>query len=1355
MKKIYKISVLIFSLIIFNNAKAQELSTQGKTFWLTFMENVTAGGNGTFSCPTTDSTAVPELKIVISCAKSTSGTVKNVKTGHSLPFSIGAGGGVDTVFVPGYMGYCINSETRSKRYRALLVQANDTVAVSAQSSKQFSCDAALIYPIEALGVDYRVLSHIGDPGLACSVSNYRSAFAIVATEDNTSIEITPSCSTKGGNVANTKFTIILNRGESYQVQASGNRLDLSGTLIQALNCKKIAVFGGSNRSSIGPTGSGCGNSYDHLYEQMMPINLWGKKFILAPTIWSKGKLRRYEMIKVVANVNSTAVRFNARPIRILAAGQVDTFWIDSAKCKNVLITSTKPIGVCQYAASEACDGGGFGGGTETDPMMMWVPPIEQSLKSLSFSCENAKTINKFFLNVIVKTSYRSSFKLDGLSPVAPWKLITNDTSYSYVQQDALTLGKHKITSPYGFSAMLYAYGDHGSYGYNAGSSVKPLSFFMTAAGKSSADFELDSAYFSICQGVTVPFDITASYTPTAWKWQLFTPAGLVTRTTKSFSINLPDTGTIMVRSITTRPAAGICNGVSTDTLVQYVKVYGKPKIFLLKDTTICRGNNLYLTSTTDGDTNYTFSPNTWLSCDKCFKPLSTPLMDTTYTVTAVTKGCPASRDTVKIKLRDSLFVFKSNDTTICRGTSATMKAWAKGGLLNNYTFTWSHGLGTGTTKTVAPKSTTTYTVILTDGCTKDSMGSMYADTTYIKVTVHDSLKITMPNDTLVCSGNNVVLTPKYVGGQPGAAVINWDNGLGAGFSKTVTMTTTKTYKAVLSDGCTNPKDSGYVTVSVRPGMKIDTIIFPTPVCKNTLFNVKAKISGGDSAGFVVKLWTLPTTGPSVAIDSFKQSANPFFNTKISDDANFSISLNQKCNSQLLSRQFSVKIKNTLDVISTVPFDTICNGELYDIRATGSNSDNLPIRFLLRQKNGSIYYDIDSLTHSTSASFNVTPIVPKTEFMIVGDDKCNRTDTSYFILNMRPPLAMGKLFDDMVCRRQNTVNYNASVTGGRPQTITYDWRDQATNGALGTGTSVTLNPTQSMDLILIIADGCSRSVRDTARIVVSPVVTDSTLATNLSGCELFSTVFSYPKTQAQTINPQFTWEWYFSGAAYTNTPSSGGQTHPDINRIDMAAGTYEGRVILRMPNNKPCDTFAKTITVFKQAKAAFTYLPTQIDIVEPLVTFNNLSTGATMYTWNFGDTNALDYNANPQHSYKDTGDFVVMLIANNSDNCADTTYQTLKVLDIFRIFIPSAFSPNTDDFNTLWFPHVTSIQSMEFEIFNRWGEKVFQSDGIAKWTGQYGDNLDKQCPEGIYYYHIKVRDNRKKWHYYNGTLTLLR
>ena len=154
-KRLTKLLVMFSFMLLPNASQAQELSTLGKTFWLSFMENF--GGLGGCSDNTT-----PQLKVVISCNKATTGSVKNFITNVNMPFSIGVGGGVDTVLVPVSQGYVTGTEATSSRNMGLLITANDTISVSAQNSKQYSCDATLVYPIGALGVDYRVFSHISD-----------------------------------------------------------------------------------------------------------------------------------------------------------------------------------------------------------------------------------------------------------------------------------------------------------------------------------------------------------------------------------------------------------------------------------------------------------------------------------------------------------------------------------------------------------------------------------------------------------------------------------------------------------------------------------------------------------------------------------------------------------------------------------------------------------------------------------------------------------------------------------------------------------------------------------------------------------------------------------------------------------------------------------------------------------------------------------------------------------------------------------------------------------------------------------------------------------------------------------------
>jgi hypothetical protein len=79
----------------------------------------------------------------------------------------------------------------------------------------------------------------------------RSEFTILAVEDNTEIEITPTASSfNGARQANTTFKITqkLNKGDIYQYQSAN---DVSGSLIRTLgSCKPIAVFSGSTWSAF-------------------------------------------------------------------------------------------------------------------------------------------------------------------------------------------------------------------------------------------------------------------------------------------------------------------------------------------------------------------------------------------------------------------------------------------------------------------------------------------------------------------------------------------------------------------------------------------------------------------------------------------------------------------------------------------------------------------------------------------------------------------------------------------------------------------------------------------------------------------------------------------------------------------------------------------------------------------------------------------------------------------------------------------------------------------------------------------------------------------------------------------------
>ena len=77
----------------------------------------------------------------------------------------------------------------------------------------------------------------------------------------------------------------------------------------------------------------------------------------------------------------------------------------------------------------------------------------------------------------------------------------------------------------------------------------------------------------------------------------------------------------------------------------------------------------------------------------------------------------------------------------------------------------------------------------------------------------------------------------------------------------------------------------------------------------------------------------------------------------------------------------------------------------------------------------------------------------------------------------------------------------------------------------------------------------------------------------------------------------------------------------------------------------------------------------------------------------------------------------------------------------RYELPNAFTPNSDGDNDVFIPYpYCFIDRIEIQIFNRWGELVFQSmDPNINWDGtnQAGDDL----PVGTYYYKCRVFEDR--------------
>ena len=118
------------------------------------------------------------------------------------------------------------------------------------------------------------------------------------------------------------------------------------------------------------------------------------------------------------------------------------------------------------------------------------------------------------------------------------------------------------------------------------------------------------------------------------------------------------------------------------------------------------------------------------------------------------------------------------------------------------------------------------------------------------------------------------------------------------------------------------------------------------------------------------------------------------------------------------------------------------------------------------------------------------------------------------------------------------------------------------------------------------------------------------------------------------------------------------------------------------------------------------------------------------------------------------EYTVVLTVQNQEGCTDSDSTLLDIRPLFTIYIPSAFSPNDDGINDLWYPYGESwnINQYEIEIFDRWGNMVFHSTDInTPWEGpEYSGTNSTQS---VYSYRIKITDTNGITHIYSGGITV--
>ena len=202
---------------------------------------------------------------------------------------------------------------------------------------------------------------------------------------------------------------------------------------------------------------------------------------------------------------------------------------------------------------------------------------------------------------------------------------------------------------------------------------------------------------------------------------------------------------------------------------------------------------------------------------------------------------------------------------------------------------------------------------------------------------------------------------------------------------------------------------------------------------------------------------------------------------------------------------------------------------------------------------------------------------------------------------------------------------------------------------------------------------------------------------------------------------------------------------------LTANTYV--LQLDVENARGCKQQLKeNIEVFPLPTANFNYNPTSVYLNNPQVFFKDNSVGNVVgWKWYFGDKDSSKLQ-DPDHNYKAAGNFKVELYIVDKNGCIDSTSRTVKVLDDFVCFIPDVITPNGDGHNDVFNVVGMGIKTIACQIYNRWGEQLYETNQFVAWDGTYENEF---VQDGVYVYLMQIKDNKGAMHYLKGEITVLR
>jgi gliding motility-associated-like protein len=1196
------------------------------------------------------------------------------------------------------------------------IKITSTANISAyyEVGRQFNPE---IFPLKgntAKGISFLIPSQTQYDNRAGITPNANNGFVIVATEDNTTVDITLTKPDGNGHSAGT-FSITLNKGQIYAVIGSSTSaaLHLGGSEIKASKPICVTIYDDSIL---------VGGSLDIAGDQIVPIINTGSEFIVVRGALNASGYSNTDFYFIWATVDGTNIYLNGSAVATATINKGQSYK-GLLTSNTVYITSNNPVYVLQFT----------GVGTEV---------TETSLPSIKCTGSNTvsfvrSTSESFYLNLICKADDVDNFTLNGAAGVISSNLffdVPGATGWKAARISTVNLPTLNALVPNGTATVVSNSSGLFHLGFlNGGSSSGArLGYFSNYSKVAMAPNLITTS----CLGSNIQLaakllnNVVYSWTgPNNFSSAIYNPVIPNSR--------VIDSGYYYVQA--TIPGCG----TSSDSI--HININPLPTIQLAKSLdTVCFGSSKLINFSLTGKSpwNLVYTNGVQTDTIKNIKRADTsfsikPIVLTVYRIKNIIDSNACNLDSVNNIVLDTIKVSKlpiakfNNSTIKCEKNGTIFLDSSVADLDPIVKWNWNLGDGVGLTYFNNAPFSHTYTNWGKDTIqlSLESMLGCKSDTLTKIITINPLPVVGFRIPNVCLDGGMAVFrdTSSYKS-TPTSFEYRWNfNAASTPISPPPTYTNAQLYSAnpsVLynkegnymvmltvksSDGCIDSLVKPFTINGSNPNA-IFKIVKDTALCSNQ--DVVIKDSSWVYPGKVGVLHILWGDGKDTIVNDSKigNLYNHYYANAVPGN-NFNYAIRVQAYSGGTCYKDSLQQINIIPPPTSVTLQSaknyVCINDSLVIRKNITGGVG-PFSYLMQPDNlnskikDSIIYGLN--TGNVNISIKVTD-----------SKKCIYDYPNLLSLNL-PSLPVASLFvkDTVICNGD-------SVTLKGQGAINFKWYNN--NSLLGIYKADSLRIGNAGNYSLVVNDGKCNSLPTAIFKVIDFSIPKYSFNYNPQSCVNGDLIINTNAAEKYKIH----FAWSFGDSIFYNNANPISHSYKKVGKYVMKLNV----------TNDYCPKYeyalvGDTITIVSPPdSSAFTMfvLADQDTVLVP----KKLDVGYVNYAWLPATYLNNSSIPNPVFRSSNDMDYILVRMDPNSGCKIFDTYHIDVSTDVF-VVVPKAFTPNNDNLNDiLKIEYGAGVKTLNrFVIFNRFGKVVFETNDITKgWDGRI-NGFDQEMDAYTYY-----------------------